>query len=585
MNKKKKNILSRIGAVILAIMCMLMPMSAFAEDATATTGTMPTIDTEKTGSITVHKYNLTEAKKDGVYKNWEATGEKNQEAETALEGYGIENVEFTYLKVADIKTQSADGNVGVVYSIKSELAEILGLSKTECTSDEINNALDAKLRADSAGTKDKLAKYVQNGGNTIKTNANGVATASGLEVGLYLMVETSFPNNISDSVNPFFVSIPMTKADGSDWFYDVTVYPKNETDTATIDKLVHQNGDEKTGYADTANGSIGDKMDYMFVSRLPKIGEDKNTYLKNYYFTDTASAGLTYNRDDGVVIRFYNSEQDAKKNNTTEAIDTWTLNDETKLFTVEYTNNSDGTTTMTVTPTVEGYAVINPGMSEKFMVVSYSATINEKAVLGDTGNPNKVILKWNRTPASDFEQGESTTTVYTFGLNLTKTFEGNKDVDYSKVKFILQNKTDGYYVTAKGENGVYTVTGKTTEKAKATEFSPSTTGKITINGIEADEYILTEIATSDGYSLLKDSITIKITKSGKDNASATVDDAKVDMSVSNGSNNAYVDLTVVNKSNFTLPITGGTGTILFTLCGCLLALVGIAIITGKKTTR
>lgn len=584
MNKKKKNILSRIGAVILAIMCMLMPMSAFAEDATATTGTMPTIDTEKTGSITVHKYNLTEAKKDGVYKNWEATGEKNQEAETALEGYGIENVEFTYLKVADIKTQSADGNVGVVYSIKSELADILGLSKTECTSDEINNALDAKLRADSAGTKDKLAKYVQNGGNTIKTNANGVATASGLEVGLYLMVETSFPNNISDSVNPFFVSIPMTKADGSDWFYDVTVYPKNETDTATIDKLVHQNGDEKTGYADTANGSIGDKMDYMFVSRLPKISEDKNTYLKNYYFTDTASAGLTYNREEGVVIRFYNDEENAKKNNTTEAIDTWTLNDETKLFTVEYTNNSDGTTTMTVTPTVDGYAVINSKMSEKFMVVSYSATINDKAVLGDTGNPNKVILKWNRTPASDFEQGESTTTVYTFGLDLTKEFAGTNG-DFSDVQFTLWNNTDGYYVVADGKDGVYTVTGKTTDKDKATKFVPSAEGKITINGIEADEYILTEVKTSEGYSLLKDPITINITKNGSNPATATVDGSTVKMNTVNGSANARVGLTVVNRSNFTLPITGGTGTILFTLCGCVLALVGIAIITGKKKTR
>lgn len=587
MNKKKKNILSRIGAVILAIMCMLMPMSAFAEDATATTGTMSTIDTTKKGSITVHKYNLTEAKKAGAYnESWTATGEANSEVEKALAGYGIEDVEFTYLKVADIKTQSETGNVGVVYNISTDLANILGLSgKTEYTSTEINNALSSKLTQNSTDTKAKLTEYVKNGGSILTTDKNGYAKTGDLDLGLYLMVETKFPNDISVAVNPFFVSVPMTNAEGNEWIYNVTVYPKNETDKATVDKLVHQNGDEKTGYADTANGSIGDKMDYMFVSRLPKIGEDKNTYLKNYYFTDTASAGLTYNREEGVVIRFYNDEENAKKNNTTEAIDTWTLNDETKLFTVEYTNNSDGTTTMTVTPTVEGYAVINPGMSEKFMVVSYSATINEKAVLGDTGNPNKVILKWNRTPASDYEQGESTTTVYTFGLNLTKTFEGNKDVDYSKVKFILQNKTDGYYVTAKGENGVYTVTGKTTEKAKATEFSPSTTGKITINGIEADEYILTEIATSDGYSLLKDSITIKITKSGKDNASATVDDAKVDMSVSNGSNNAYVDLTVVNKSNFTLPITGGTGTILFTLCGCVLALVGIAIITGKKKTR
>ena len=581
-NKKRKNILSQIGAVILAIMCMLIPMSAFAED--ATTGTMSTIDTSKKGSITVHKYNLTEAKNAEVYKDWEATGEANSEVEEALKGYGIEGVEFTYLKVADIKTQSADGNVGVVYSIESDLAEILGLSgKTEYTSTEINNALSGKLTQNSTDTKAKLTEYVKKGGSILTTDKNGYAKTGDLDLGLYLMVETKFPNDISVAVNPFFVSVPMTKADGSDWLYDVTVYPKNETDKATVDKLVRQETDKNTAYDKTANGSIGDKMDYIFVSHLPQISEDTATYLKNYYFTDIASAGLTYKED--VAIYFYNDETDAKANNTSAAIETWEHG--SGNFTETYVTNTDGTTTMTVKPTEAGYAAINPAMSQKYMVVAYSATINEKAVLGDNGNKNDVTLSWNRTPSDNMETETSNAKVYTFGLNLTKQYEGSKKFDFTKVQFILQNKTDGYYVKAEetAEKGVYTVTGKTDKKDEATKFSPSSTGKLVINGIEADEYELTEIATSAGYSLLKDPITIKITKNGETNASATVDGKDTTMSQVNGSANARVDLTVVNRSNFTLPITGGTGTILFTLCGCLLALVGIAIITGKKTNR
>lgn len=586
MNKKKKNILSRIGAVILAIMCMLMPMSAFAEDATATTGTMPTINTKEKGSITVHKYNLTKAKEDKVYdESWTATGEANSEVETAMKKYGIAGVEFTYLKVADISTknETTTGKVGVVYSnVPADLAEILGLSGTEFTSDEINDALSRKLAQSPSDTKTKLTEYVKKSGSILTTDENGYATTGKIDLGLYLMVETKFPNDISVAVNPFFVSVPMTKADGSGWFYDVTVYPKNETDKATVDKLVRQDVDKDTTYDKTANGSIGDQMDYIFVSHLPQISKDTTTYLSDYYFTDIASAGLTYNED--AAIYFYDDETDARANNTDNAYATWKHG--STNFTETYTPNDDGTTTMTVTPTEAGYKVINSEMSEKFMVVSYSAKINEKAILGDDGNENEVTLNWRRDPSAEMTTETSSTEVYTFGLNLTKEFAG-KNGNFSEVQFILQNTTDGYYVVAKetAEKGVYTVTGKTDKEDEATKFVPSSTGKLVINGIEADVYKLTEIKTSEGYSLLKDPITIEITKDGKVHATAKVDGKVVDMSDDGKSTNARVDLTIVNRSNFTLPITGGTGTILFTLCGCVLALVGIAIITGKKKTR
>ena len=56
---------------------------------------------------------------------------------------------------------------------------------------------------------------------------------------------------------------------------------------------------------------------------------------------------------------------------------------------------------------------------------------------------------------------------------------------------------------ATGSNGVYQVTGKSATEADATQFSPSSTGKLVINGIEADEYGFTETHSDAGYSLLK----------------------------------------------------------------------------------
>ena len=582
MNKKKKNILSRIGAVIVAVLCMVTPMSAFAAEGETTS----TIDNTKTGSITVYKYNLTDAESKGVnVKQWEATGEANSDVQTTMAPYAIKGVEFTYVKVGDIDTASVNGTVDVVYEIPANLQTILGLSgKSKYTSTEINTALSDKLSQNNTGVKADLTSYVKNGGKTITTDAKGTATASNLELGLYLMVETKFPNNISGIVNPFFVSVPMTKANGSGWFYDVTVYPKNQTtEKPTLDKLVRQDGNTDNTYKKTANGSIGDKMDYIFVSHLPVIGTDAAAYLDTYKFTDKASAGLKYNEQD-VNVYFYANENDAKANDTNKAEKTWTKNTD---FKVSYTTNDDGTTTMTVVPTEVGYTDINANRSGKFMVVAYSATITENAILGDKGNENDVTLEWKRASSDEIGTIPSNAKVFSFGLNLTKIFKGTKDADATKVQFILKNATDGKYITATGSNGAYKVSGKEADEKSATVFELSTDKKLKIDGIEADTYELTEIATSDGYSLLKEPITIMITKDGDVTASATVNGENASMSTDTASSsaNARVELNVVNTATFTLPMTGGAGTILFTLCGCLLALVGISIITGKKKTR
>ena len=66
---------------------------------------------------------------------------------------------------------------------------------------------------------------------------------TGLQAGLYLFVETKVPANVHTTVDPFFVSLPMTDNEGDDWFYDVDVYPKNQTNIPDLKKLVRQHDD------------------------------------------------------------------------------------------------------------------------------------------------------------------------------------------------------------------------------------------------------------------------------------------------------------------------------------------------------
>ena len=104
--------------------------------------------------------------------------------------------------------------------------------------------------------------------------------------------------------------------------------------------------------------------------------------------------------------------------------------------------------------------------------------------------------------------------------------------------------------------------------------------------MEDDEYIINEIKTADGYTLLKNAITVVITR--KDTStSATVDGNQVTMLADNGSANALAPLSVVNTSGFDLPATGDRGVWMYGLAGILLMAASAAciIITTRKKSK
>ena len=600
----RKHILKSIGAMAMAAAMattMMVSVSAAPSDI---------IDTSRAGSLTIHKYDLTAAEAAGVdVSGYQNNGEVDAEAAAELANYAIAGVEYTYIRVGDINTSSENGEIKLLYDIPNQLETVLELEDTRnnnnYTSDELNEAL-ADLMTDNTAGKDALFDYFEAApGKTAMdlTDNTGMARDTEMELGLYLVVETKVPANVHTTTDPFFVSLPMTDETGDEWFYDVNVYPKNQTETEQVDKLVKQHDDTDASYQDIATGSIGDQMDYTFVTKLPKI-TDQATYLTQYQFADTIQEGLTYNKD--FTIYIYGNRTDAEANATSAAIATWQQGQGN--FTVTYANEDKNAT---IALTEAGLAAINPAYSEYYMVVSYSCVINNDAVLGDASNPNDVTLSYSRTNTADIETVTDTARVFSYGINLEKTFSGQVG-NPENVQFVLQNQTNGHYITAVAASaGVYNVTdnNKSSDEANATKFSPNADGSLIINGLEADTYVLTEIHTDAGFSLLKEPMTIVINQTideiipstntlydsttedtpvvvnNGDRASATVDGSAANMSSDDTSANAYVDMVVVNTPTFVLPQTGGNGTLIFTLAGCGIALAAFAFVMVRRNNK
>lgn len=287
--KKNHRIVSLLLAALMAIGLMT---TAFAAE--------PTINTGKRASLNIYKYDITTASADGAWdaESYVSTGLHDDAVIDKLAKYAVQGVEFTYLRVADnaMNNELVNGRrrVGVLYGFDGADAVLPAIGVTAAdayksengknyyTSDVLNGKLAAALAANATTVKNALEAAVKNGTAMTETDAAGHTSAENLGQGLYLVVETRVPENVTSTCNPFFVSLPMTTVDGTGWNYDVTVYPKNQTGNPTLEKTVRESKnstgknsgsltDIGDGYAHTTTASVGDVVDYQIISTLPTI--------------------------------------------------------------------------------------------------------------------------------------------------------------------------------------------------------------------------------------------------------------------------------------------------------------------------
>lgn len=216
MKKFKKMLAGLLGAA--------MVLTSFGTPVCAETNTPvtndATINTKAKGSITIHKYEYN--------GDCEGTGTGETTDKVPKEAKPLEGVGFTIYKVADDKE---------IEKYYSQNPEELPNVNNYVTNGKINSKYGAVKLNDSGAASENEEK------EELTTNAQGIASFTNLDVGFYVVIETKTPDKVTAPADPFIVSVPMTKADGSGWLYDVHVYPKNKTTYGSVTLIKKGNDD------------------------------------------------------------------------------------------------------------------------------------------------------------------------------------------------------------------------------------------------------------------------------------------------------------------------------------------------------
>lgn len=394
-----------------------------------------------------------------------------------------------------------------------------GVATTEAKAAEF-----AKLALEYA--KDNTTTIAADKTEKVPTVTPGATTStvtfSDLPLGYYL-VETSVGTVIALNTT------------NSTW----TIDDKNVAPTVEKEVSKTENGE----YGDKSTASIGDTV-YFKTTIAAKKG------ARNYVLHDTMSAGLTFNKNSIVV------KKDATQLNSSsdyELVTDAAAKGDSCTFHIKFTES-----------------FCNSITADTNIIVTYSATLNEKAEIGSTtGNINTTYLKYGNKS----ETVKKTTTTYTYKVPVFKyTLDGATEKGLPNAEFTLSKNADGtdpiklLDITGSATEGKYRVE----KTGTVTKIITPATGKFTIQGLDADTYYLTETKQPDGYNKLSKAVKIEIDKDGN----IKVDDIAIA---------AGEDVKVENKSGSLLPSTGGRGTTLFYILGAILVVgSGVVLITKKR---
>lgn len=270
---KLKRFLTGVLSAVMALSVCALPAAADGEGAGTTPPkyTTSTINKSKTGSITIYKRSMTET----------IPTEPAGKGETVINpsGEALENVGFTIYKVMDAG-ELVKYYDGITTGDAVKYQTYFKANTTEFTAENLTDEVkgkEVKETSESSGEK--------------KTDKAGKVEFTGLEVGLYLVIETTLPQAVTQKAEPFLVSIPMTRIGAGEdettnpnnevWMYDVTVYPKNSIAQGNVTL-------EKKGVtgSDTANAVSLDGVKFTLYRKSDTDG----TYTAVTDCTDKVTA-------------------------------------------------------------------------------------------------------------------------------------------------------------------------------------------------------------------------------------------------------------------------------------------------------
>lgn len=578
-----------ISALLCMALALCLALPAWAEDPEETyTLTI----TSKTPGHTYQAYQ--------VFSGTLAKDPADQKTDTLVNlewgsGVQVEKKEALLAAIKAITTENDEQPFKACNDVDA-IAAVLTLELENDNSELLDAFADvvADYLSTPAGTGETVEDTVEEGQpQTYK------ATISELPAGYYLVKEAPFNDGESEGNAYTKYMLNLVK--------DVEVQAK--ADVPTLDKQVQDKGDSSAKPEDATNVSVGDTVTYTLTSKVPAMdGYDKYYFIVN----DTLSKGLTLDKD-SIAINIVDSDEPHTVRQTLEK-DTH--------FTVTTSNGpEDGETSLKIV--FKDFIQWKKRYTNEDIVITYDATLDQDAVIGNTGNPNDAKLTYSNDPNykysgepgnpdepdSDEPVGEtpiSKTNVYTTQIQLNKVDENGRPLTGAEftiegVGVVTTGVTTNTFVPAgdgtyyKLKNGAYTTTPPDTDTSalydsttkKYKKSGPTTSwitkddtttkvtgtvgadGVVTFKGLGAGTYTITETETPTNYNTI-DPITLTIScevpdEIGEESCtwSATYKVGDGSEKEVNADGNGTISINVENRSGTQLPSTGGIGTTIF----------------------
>lgn len=432
---------------------------------------------------------------------------------------------------------NVDWGTGIKADKKTDLANDAKAYVEKLSGMQTNSS---DLKAEAQKIASALSTTVA--GSVSVTQDNAKTEITGLEPGYYLIKDKDSSLTGDEAYTEYILNIVA----------DTTITPK--TDVPSVEKKVKDTNDTTgvtTEWQDSADYDIGDVVPFQLTATLPANVESyKSYYLK---FDDTLSQGLDFNKGT-VTVKLGDK-------------------DVTSFFKTNYDAASKKLTFTCDNILAKGFEAKNGDT----IVVEYKATLNENAVIGSEGNPNKVKLEFSNNPnnGGEGDKGETpddTVIVFTYKVVINKVDENNKALDGAE--FTLYKK----------------IKGAAEDKEIKAVISGDKNDVFTFSGLDDGDYVLKETKTPDGYNTANDiEFTIKADHSIESDApelnSLSGDKVTGNITLKADKTEGSLSTPVQNFKGSVLPSTGGAGRVAIYVIGAILVVGGGIVLVTKKRVK
>ena len=501
------------------------------------------------------------------------------------EVFGTAGTVYLQFDGADLSADTAQPASGEYITFSGDNAK--ALDKTYGEADLVSRILgDEGAGGSDAGVfYSWIEKYIEtNKITTLHTatadasvGTRGSVTISGLDEGYYAVDFKSVPDGLSLKQGVMIATTGNIPAEMNLKAEDLPFEKK------ISEKDVDQWFDELTA-------ETGDVLDYQLTAKVPTLTDYDN--LTEFTMSDT----LEKQEFDPASVQIAIDNTVATRGTGTDSNKFYI--GQTLLATLTPVSYADEKSSFTLT--------FEPSALEAYegetVTVTYSARLTTDAV---KVNVNNAELVWSNN-GSDSSLTDSTE-VYTYGIELTKTFSDATvsadeigEVTFQLYRVNQQTQAEeplyftgsaGSYILVSDSDG----TGSVTKDLKLDTSSR----KLTVVGLDDDEtYILKETDTADGYNLIDENVTIDLEAQAdpypmlldEDTTSVKLGSSDLPVDFVNNTEPAETAIASVafelyNQKGFTLPKTGDVGTWALTVCGILLIASGVVLVVVSRRKK